>query len=101
MKAFPPVYRDYRVCKDKIVLCFDNCDGFDVRGELNGFEIAGADGVFCSAEAEIKENIIEIRSDKVIAPVQARFKWTNYAEVELFGKNGIPVPPFRTHKEMN
>lgn len=101
IKAFPPVYRDYQVCGEKITLFFDNCDGFDVRGALNGFEIAGADGEFCEAVAEIRDNTIVVCSDKVSAPVQARFKWTNYAEVELFGKNGLPVPPFRTHMEMN
>lgn len=96
MKAFPPMYRDYKICGDKISLCFDNCDGFAVKGELKGFEIAGCDGEFFEAAAEIKDNIIEIRSDKVSSPIQARFKWTNYAGVELFGRNGLPVPPFRT-----
>lgn len=96
MKSFPPMYRDYRVCGDKIKLYFDNCRGFDVRGALNGFEIAGADGEFCEAVAEIKDNTIVVCSDKVSAPTQVRFKWTNYAEVELFGRNGLPVPPFRT-----
>ena len=30
-------------------------------------------------------------------PVMARYLWTNYGEVTLFGANGLPVAPFRTH----
>lgn len=96
MKAFPPVYRSFEVCGSCVKLYFDYCDGFDVRGELIGFEIAGADGVYYPASAEICGDIIEVRSDKADVPVSVRFQWTNYAEVTLFGKNGLPVQPFVT-----
>lgn len=45
-----------------------------------------------------KVYIIEASSDEVPNPVSARFQWTNYNEVTLFGKNGIPVAPFRTSR---
>lgn len=95
MKAFPPIYRDFEVCGRRMKLRFDNCDGFEARGELTGFELAGADGEFHEAQAEVCGECIEISSAEVDAPVSARFRWTNYSEVTLFGKNGIPVPPFR------
>ena len=37
-------------------------------------------------------------SVKVKVPAAARFKWTNYADVGLFGINDMPLPPFRTDK---
>ncbi|MBQ8582772.1 MAG: sialate O-acetylesterase [Ruminococcus sp.] len=95
MTAFPPIYRDYEVCGNKMKLRFDNCDGFEVRGELTGFELAGSDGEFRDAQAEICGDYIEIFSEDISVPVSARFRWTNYSEVTLFGKNGIPVPPFK------
>ncbi len=94
MKAFPPVYRSYEVCGERMRLCFDYCGGFEVRGELNGFELAGADGVYYPAEAEICGDTVEVRSDSVSMPVSARFQWTNYAQVTLYGRNGLPVQPF-------
>jgi len=81
-----------------------------------GFEIAGKDGVYypavvsftdlkdnikgsgtavsCSSEA-VKNTII-LSSDKVKEPVSARYLWTNYGTVSIFGKDtGIPLAPFR------
>lgn len=95
MAAFPPLYRDFEVCGDTVTLYFSCCDGFEVRGELDGFEIAGADGEFIPAHAEICGNTVRISSSDVQMPLSVRFSWTNYAEVTLFGRNGLPVPPFR------
>ena len=62
-----------------------------------GFELAGADGVYFPADSvEIFGNQIHIKSEKVKRPVNVRFKWINYADVGLFGSNGIPAAPFRT-----
>lgn len=99
MTAFPPVYRDFSVLGNEMILSFDNCNGFDVRGELNGFELAGADGDYVNAYAEISDSTITLKWNKQETPVKARYKWTNYAEVELYGRNGLPVPPFRTDRE--
>ena len=65
---------------------------------LDGFEIAGADGVYYPANAKVSLPYIELTCDEVKIPVAARFKWTNYADVGLFGVNGLPLPPFRTDK---
>lgn len=93
-ETFPPVFREYCRFGDKTRLIFDNCEGFSLRGELIGFEADYGSG-FESVEAEISGNdiLLETRGRKVLA---VRFQWTNYAQVTLFGKNGIPVPPFRT-----
>ncbi len=99
MKAFPPIYKAHEISGNKMRVHFSFCDGFELRGELDGFEIAGADKVFHNASAEIVGDTIELHSDKVHSPHYARFKWTNYAEVTLFGKNGIPVPPFTTLRD--
>lgn len=96
--AFPPIYRGYEVADGKMKLSFDNCDGFELKGDLEGFELAGADGVFYKADAEICGKSIELSSPEVSVPFSARFLWTNYADVTLYGLNGLPVAPFRTHE---
>lgn len=74
-------------------------DGFLCEGEPVGFEVAGEDKIFCDANAKPvdgRKNVLRIYSDQVSRPVYVRYLWTNYGEVNLFGKNGLPVAPFRT-----
>ena len=107
----------------KFILSFDNADdGFELRNDdkrlqeykkmeenqgstlpsdFTGFEIAGNDGVFYPAQFEfdtpaLKKNQIIIYSEKVKNPVMARYGWFNYGPVTIYGKNGIPLCPFRT-----
>lgn len=91
-ETLPPLFRDFYAVKGGIMLRFDNCSGFEVRGELSGFEIAADDGIFVPANAEIHGNEIFVRT--CIRVRNIRYKWLNYADIELFGTNGLPVPPF-------
>lgn len=95
--AFGPVYRSLIYRDGGVELLFDHAqNGFDVKGEPVGFEIAGADKVFYKAVAQVNGDRIFVKSDKVEVPKYVRYAWTNYMEVNVFGKNGIPLAPFRT-----
>ena len=96
-EALPPMYDGYEVRDGRIFIYLRNCEN-GLCGEPEGFEIAGADGVYYPAEAEIKLPCIVLSSSKVKSPSAARYKWINYAGVSLFGANGIPLPPFRTER---
>ncbi|NLL72687.1 MAG: hypothetical protein GX237_04090, partial [Clostridiales bacterium] len=39
---------------------------------------------------------ILLESNEILEPVYARYCWTNYGDVSIFGANGIPLAPFRT-----
>ena len=93
-EALPPVFRDFTDCRGSVVLRFDNCDGFDLRGEPDGFEAAGTDGEFIPVRAHIEGTEIVLENTPV-PTAEVRYKWTNYASVELYGRNGLPVPPFK------
>lgn len=96
--AFGPIYRSFEYLEGGIELSFDYAqDGFEVRGEYNGFEIAGEELVYQPAKYEIKGSKIFVYSEEIEKPVAARYCWTNYSEVPLFGKNGLPLAPFCTH----
>lgn len=98
--AFGPIYRTHSYRGDGINIILDHAEnGITVIGSLEGFEIAGDDKIFYKADVEISGNIIFIRSDNVKRPKYARYAWTNYMEVKIFGRNGIPLAPFRTHME--
>lgn len=64
-----------------------------------GFEIAGEDGKYVAAEARFEENKIILSAQGVEEPRYARYLWTNYGEVFVYGKNGLPLAPFRTSRE--
>ena len=58
-------------------------------------EIAGADGLYVPAQAEISGSRLLLRADGVEHPLHARYAWTDYAApVSLFGLNGLPLEPF-------
>ena len=58
-------------------------------------EIAGTDGAFVSAKAEIRGDTLRLSAEGVSRPVRARYAWTDYSDqVNLFGENGLPLEPF-------
>lgn len=63
-----------------------------------GFEIAGRDRRYVPARAVIAGSKVRLSSPEITQPVYARYLWTNYGAVNLFGENGIPAAPFRTHR---
>ena len=67
---------------------FDRCEGKFLM------EIAGEDGQFQPAETALCGDEIILSSPSVPHPVMARYAWTDYAIVRLFGANGLPLAPF-------
>ncbi len=97
-EAYGPVYSSCEYGENSLTLSFDYAkDGFDIKGEkVTGFEIAGADKKFVPAGISIDGDKITLTASEVSKPLYARYNWINFKEVELYGKNGIPLAPFRT-----
>ncbi|MCH7689239.1 MAG: sialate O-acetylesterase, partial [Planctomycetes bacterium] len=64
--------------------------------QLSWFTIAGKEGEFVSAKAEIDGDSVVVSSDKVSKPKAVRFGWSQLAEPNLSNKEGLPASPFRT-----
>lgn len=96
--VYGPIYKDYRLDGEQMVLKFDHAEkGIRcTENTVTGFEVAGEDQKYYPAIASVCGDEIVVSSDQVKAPVYARYCWTNYREVTLFGANGLPVAPFRT-----
>lgn len=62
------------------------------------FEIAGTDGAFQPADAQISGDTVVLKSGKVAAPTEVRYAWQADPPVNLVGESGLPVAPFRTDK---
>ncbi|KAF2332782.1 sialate O-acetylesterase [Flavobacterium nitrogenifigens] len=95
-----PTYKSQTIKGNEIILTFDNIgSGLSTpnNDELKGFEIAGADKVFHSAKAIIKDNKIIVSSDKVQNPVAVHYGWADDdTQINLFNKEKFPASPFRT-----
>ena len=96
-----PVYREMVREAEAIRVWFDHIgSGLTAHGTgLKGFVIAGADGVFKEAEAQIVENSVRVSSPEVSDPVAVRYAWAdNPEEANLYNSAGLPATPFRTDR---
>jgi sialate O-acetylesterase len=67
--------------------------------KLMGFQIAGEDGVWHDADAEIIDrDRVEVKSSKVAKPKNVRFAFINFPLANLFSIGGLPAEPFRTDR---
>lgn len=98
---YGPVYSGFELKANQMILSFDYAEeGFVCTSDtVNGFEIAGDDKIYYPADVHFTGQHIIIESPKVEAPKYARYGWANYFDVNLFGRNLLPVAPFRTGRD--
>ena len=85
----------------KLSLSFHNGEsglqaGVNGIGKLGGFEVAGEDGQFAYAEAEISGSQIIVSGKKGIVPKQVRYAWAPnpFPSANLYNQEGLPASPF-------
>jgi len=95
-----PIYKDINIVKDKAVISFHYADKGLKAAEtgLSGFEIAGSDGVFKTANAVIDGQKVIVSSSEVKNPKIVRYGWSNMAAATLFNMAGLPASSFITKK---
>jgi sialate O-acetylesterase len=93
-----PVFQRMQVKGNKLILTFINANGLKTAdGQApTFFTIAGADGNFVDATAEISGNTVVLSAATVSQPTIARFAWTEAARPNLVNGAGLPTVPFRT-----
>jgi sialate O-acetylesterase len=90
-----PLYRQATLDHDSIRVWFDHADGLYAKGDsLEGFEVAGADGVFVTAKATIEHDAVVVRSSSVPQPRSVRYGWAQFTTANLFNKAGLPASTF-------
>ena len=93
-----PTFKELKIDGNKAVLSFDNIGtGLVAKdGPLTGFTIAGEDGKFHIATADIAGDTVVVVAPEVEKPVAVRFGWANFPVVNFWNKEGLPASPFRT-----
>jgi sialate O-acetylesterase len=104
IEADAPVFSWYEVKDGKLYVHFDYAEcGLEFHGSTDdkfaSFEIAGAEGSYFPAQAEIQGNTVAVYSEKVTDPHRARYVWKKFCPTPLYAKNGLPVMPFRTNRD--
>jgi sialate O-acetylesterase len=95
-----PIYKSMKVVDGKARLQFaHSADGLKSRDgkPLNEFQIAGADGKFVAATAEVDGTEVVVSADGVVQPTQVRFGWHKTANPNLINSAGLPASPFQTN----
>lgn len=96
-----PRYQEMTIEGSDVLITFDYVTekglyAFDTK-EVLGFTIAGEDGKFYPAKAEIVgKNRVRVSSDQVAKPVAVRYGWADNPVLNLYDRDGLPVTPFRT-----
>jgi sialate O-acetylesterase len=94
-----PAYQSMQLNGSRVRLKFANArSGLIVKGDakIKGFAIAGADGKFVWANAQLAGNEIIVFSDAVLKPVAVRYNWGNTPAGNVYNREGLPAVPFRT-----
>ena len=95
-----PLYKSMAVEGDKIRLSFAHvADGLRSRDQkpLSDFQIAGADGKFVDAEANVEGDTVVVSALGVKGPTTVRFGWNKITNPNFVNSAGLPASPFQTH----
>lgn len=96
-----PVYRSMKIEGRKIRIEYTNVGAglsiHDKYGYVRGYEIAGLDGRFFSAQAKQDGNDVVVFNDLIEHPVAVRYDWRGFPDGNIFNQEGLPAPPFCTN----
>lgn len=102
LEIYGPLYDSHKVDGDQFRVKFSHVGhglAWKHGDRLQGFEIAGQDGVFNWADATIDGETVVVSSAKVAQPVAVRYAWSQKSPwANLFNKDGLPALTFRTDK---
>jgi sialate O-acetylesterase len=100
-----PLFREMQQEGNHLILQFDFVNGGFTTGldattnrkfePIRGFEIAGADGVYYPATAQIDGATIRLHSESVSSPILVRYGWAASPDLNLFNGVGLPASPFQ------
>lgn len=95
-----PLFREMSVEDNRARVWFDHAEGLTSKSAaVPGFQIAGSDRHFVSADARIDGTSVSVSNVAVTAPKYVRYGWENAPVLDLFNSASLPASPF-TSEEM-
>ena len=79
---------------------FEHAEGLKTRDNKapSGFWLADDSAVWVRAEAQIKDETVELRSTQLDHPLYVRYAFAGKPSVNLVNKANLPARPFRTDR---
>ena len=98
-----PLFREVPSDGPSLRVWFDHTTGgLQAKGgEVRGFEVAGEDGRFHSADARIDGANVIVSSTSVPEPKTVRYGWANNPDCNLYNGAGLPASPFEASLIVN
>lgn len=92
-----PICHSVSAKDNGIELQFIHAKSLSAKGSrLIGFEVAGADGIYYPAEAQItSSNTILVKSSSVTRPLYIRYGWQPFTRANLVNEVGLPCSTFQ------
>ncbi len=97
IKAESPRLAKHQIEGNAFVLDFNFVESWKPEGDqpIPYFEVAGIDGEFFPAKAEIRGKQLVVSSDKVAKPTSLRYMWLQTCEGKLANEAGLILGSFR------
>ena len=74
-------------------------DSSSLSTRLRGFAVAGSDLKWFPAYGKIEGSGVLVCSDAVLHPAAVRYNWRGFPVGNLYNKEGLPAPPFRSDSD--
>ena len=101
--ASGPLFKSMEKKDNKLILSFtDVGTGLLAKDNstLKGFAIAGSDGNFVWANANIEGDKIVVWNDDISSPAKVRYAWADNPEGNLYNKENLPASPFESNLKL-
>jgi sialate O-acetylesterase len=97
LKWSGPLYRQLTRENHALRVWFDHAGGLSAKGggAVTGFEVAGADGKYVTADAKIEGSSVIVSSASVSDPISVRYAWADNPTCNLYNREGLPASPFQ------
>lgn len=98
-----PIYSGYEVNGHKVDIMLDHAEkGLTTKGKsVQDVYVAGADGKFYPAKADLAPGKMTIYSGSVQQPKMVKYGFDNTRLGNVFNKSGLPVAPFKVTLDTN
>jgi sialate O-acetylesterase len=96
-----PVFKSAEFSGKQVVIHFTQVGrGLVSRNgkRLNWFQLAGGNGKFVDADAQIVGKTVVVHAPQISDPMAVRFAWSDIAVPNLMNAAGLPALPFKSRK---
>ena len=98
-----PRHTGFRREGKSLVISFEHVRAWKTAsgGDVEGFQLAGVDGLFRNAQAVVRGTDIVLTHPEIALPHAARYLWHETVTGKLFNENGLPLTAFRVEEPID